>query len=446
MQTTLFRRAWRPLACSTALALLAACAEPFDPDLRDMGNGFDTSAAALNPPPRPRPDDRGVISYPNYQVAVAREGDTIVSLASRLGLEPGTLARYNGVSADTSLRGGEVIALPSRVAEPSPATGAQITGPITPSNPPVSSSSTGSGRIDVSTLAGAAIDRATPQSTPTSPAAAPQTPAASATASSLPSAPRALPSGQEPVRHQVGRGETAYSVARLYNVPVRSLAEWNGLGSDLAVREGQFLLIPPGGTAQAAPAPAAQPAPVAAPVTPPGAGSPTPTPLSATAPLPEERPAPVASAPAATPSAAANTPTAAPTPAPAPTPQPVAEQSQPKASAMAMPAQGSIIRAYAKGRNDGIDIGAPAGSAVKAAAAGTVAAITTNTEGIQIVVIRHPDELLTVYTHVVDLAVERGASVSKGQTIGKVKAGSPSLLHFEVRKGMESQDPTNYLP
>ncbi|MGX9855892.1 peptidoglycan DD-metalloendopeptidase family protein [Limimaricola variabilis] len=435
MQNTSLRRAWRLLSCSTALALLAACAEPFDPDLRDMGNGFDTSAAALNPAPRPQPDDRGVISYPNYQVAVAREGDSVVTLANRLGLEPAALARYNGIAANAGLRGGEVIALPSRVAEPSPATGATVTGPITPSNtgtPPVST-----GRIDVTTLAGAAIDRAAPQAQPSfpTPAPAPQTPAASATASSTPAVRPVQPTGQEPVRHQVGRGETAYSIARLYNVPVRSLAEWNGLGSDLAVREGQFLLIPPAAaaTASAAPAPAA---PAPAPVTQPGQGSPTPTPPSASAPLPEERPAPVAAA----------TPSAPQTPAPAPTPQPVAEQSAPKPSAMAMPAQGSIIRAYAKGRNDGIDIGAPAGSAVKAAAAGTVAAITTNTEGIQIVVIRHPDELLTVYTHVVDLTVERGASVSKGQTIGKVKAGSPSLLHFEVRKGMESQDPTNYLP
>ncbi|MGR3463171.1 peptidoglycan DD-metalloendopeptidase family protein [Limimaricola sp.] len=421
MQNTPLRRAWRLLSCSTALALLAACAEPFDPDLRDMGNGFDTSAAALNPAPRPRADDRGVISYPNYQVAVAREGDTVVSLASRLGLEAGAVARYNGVSPDAALRGGEVIALPNRVSEPSPATGAATTGPITPSNP--GTPSTAPGRIDVTTLAGAAIDRAAPQSgTP-----APRTPAISNTASSVTSTPpRSQPSGQEPVRHQVSRGETAYSISRLYNVPVRSLAEWNGLGSNLAVREGQFLLIPPAGAA---------PASAPAPVTQPGAGSPTPTPPSAAAPLPEVNEPPVASAPEP-----------AAEPAPAPAPQPVAEQAKPKDAAMAMPAQGRIIRAYAKGRNDGIDIGAPAGSAVKAAAAGTVAAITTNTEGIQILVIRHPDELLTVYTHVVDLTVERGASVSKGQTIGKVKAGSPSLLHFEVRKGMESQDPTNYLP
>ena len=50
--------------------------------------------------------------------------------------------------------------------------------------------------------------------------------------------------GVEPVRHRVERGETAFSIARLYDVPVRTLAEWNGLGSDFSVREGQFLLIP----------------------------------------------------------------------------------------------------------------------------------------------------------------------------------------------------------
>ncbi len=415
------RPAFRLLTGGTALALLSACAEPFDADFRDMGNGFDTTSAALNPPARPQPDDRGVISYPNYQVAVARDGDSVTDIANRLGIEAGALARYNGVQPDARLRRNEVVALPGRVAEPSPATGALATGPIQPASAAGAPITTN--RIDVTTLAGAAIDRAGPQTTApvAAPRPAPVTQPSTLTANSAPAAPATT--GVEPVRHQVRRGETAYSVARLYNVPVGSVAEWNGLGSDLAIREGQFLLIPPGGAAQ----------PVAAPITAPGAGSPTPPPPSAATPLPAEEPA------------------ASPAAAPAPPPPPVADmasqQTAPaKSAAMAMPAQGSIIRAYARGRNDGIDIGAPAGSPVKAAAAGTVAAITTNTEGIQIVVVRHDDGLLTVYTHVVDLVVERGAQVAKGQTIGKVKAGDPSLLHFEVRRGMDSQDPTGYLP
>ena len=112
---------------------------------------------------------------------------------------------------------------------------------------------------------------------------------------------------------------------------------------------------------------------------------------------------------------------------------------------MSMPVSGSIIREYSKGRNDGIDISAPAGTAVKAAASGKVAAITTNTENVQIVVIRHPDDVLSIYTHVDNLSVQKGDAVSRGQSIGKVRAGDPSFLHFEVRKGFDSVDPMTFL-
>ncbi|MBL4810793.1 MAG: M23 family metallopeptidase, partial [Rhodobacteraceae bacterium] len=110
------------------------------------------------------------------------------------------------------------------------------------------------------------------------------------------------------------------------------------------------------------------------------------------------------------------------------------------------PVQGTIIRAYAAGRNDGIDIASDAQTPVKAAAAGVVAAITTNTDGIQIVVIRHSDNLLTVYTHLEALTVTRDDTVSQGQVIGQVLAGNPSYLHFEVRRGMDSADPADFLP
>ena len=112
---------------------------------------------------------------------------------------------------------------------------------------------------------------------------------------------------------------------------------------------------------------------------------------------------------------------------------------------MAFPVQGSIIREYSKGRNDGIDIGASVGTAVKAAASGQVAAITRNTEGINILVIRHPDNLLTVYTHVDNITVAKGDAVSRGQSIAKVADFEPSRVHFEVRKGFDSVDPMDYL-
>ncbi|HEV8035003.1 LysM peptidoglycan-binding domain-containing M23 family metallopeptidase [Yoonia sp.] len=382
------------------LAALAAC-EGFDPDLRDIGNGFDTSAAVQNLPDRPRPDDRGVISYPNYQVVVARRDDTIRGIAIRLGLDATELAEYNGIGPDVILRRDEIIALPSRVTEPSPASGAIGTGPIQP--------------FDVTAVATTALDRADAAgagavtATPIAPAAA------------APAAP--VVRGTEPIRHQVQRGETVFSISRLYNVPVTNIAEWNGLNTEFTIREGQYLLIPQGGSA---PAPAA----ASAAVTAPGVGTATPVPPSAALPLPSETPAaPVAAAVVpATPDLGTTT------------AQPASSDAR-----FIMPIQGSIIRDYAPGTNEGIDIGASAGADVRAAGSGTVAAVTTDTSGGAIVVIKHSDGLLTVYTQMEGLTVSKDDSVSRGQVIGKVRAANPSFLHFEVRRGLQSLDPNDFV-
>ena len=112
---------------------------------------------------------------------------------------------------------------------------------------------------------------------------------------------------------------------------------------------------------------------------------------------------------------------------------------------LAYPVQGTIIREYAAGRNEGIDIGVPAGTTVKAADSGTVAAVTTDTSGVAIVVIKHADNLLTVYTNIEGLSVAKGDTVSRGQAIGTVIDGDPSFLHFEVRKGLQSANPADFL-
>lgn len=376
---------------------LAAC-EPdgqFDGDLRHFGRlGFDTSDAARQATAaRPTPDARGVISYPNYQVAIANQGDTVSTVAMRVGVEAGELARYNGLRPDTGLGRGEVLALPRRVAEP--AGGMTTPGAI------------GSERVDITSIASTAIDRA----------AGTQTASASAPVTTAP-APAARPAGPEPVRHQVARGETAYSIARYYNVGVRALADWNGLPGDMSVREGQYLMIP---VATGAPAPAAN--------TVPGEGSPTPLPPSATKPLPAEKTA-AATAPVATP----------------PAPDLGAGRTDASAkSRMQMPVEGAIIRPYVKKKNDGVDIAAKPGTAVKAADAGTVAAITKDTEQVPILVIRHDSGLMTVYANIDGITVAKGARVTRGQAIAKVRAGDPGFVHFEVRDGFESVDPMTYL-
>lgn len=375
------------IAAGSALVLTAACDSlPNDFDLRGrIGESrYDTSEAARNATAnRPNPDDRGIISYPNYQVAVARRGDTLGMLAGRIGMNVADLARFNGMRPDDPLRDGEIVALPYKVEEPA-------TGPIRPTND-----------RDISEIAGRAIDNS---------AATP------VTTSELPP----VQTGAEPVRHQVARGETAFTIARLYNVTVRSLADWNGLDKEFSVREGQFLLIPTTrGTAQAPDT-----------TTEPGQGSPTPTPPSAAKPLPAETPEP------------ANKPVVAP-----PSPD-LGKQQTPKpasATRMLMPVSGSVIREYTKGRNDGIDIAASAGTPVKAAEAGTVAAITANADQVPIVVVKHANNVLTVYANVSDIAVKKGQSVSRGQSLGKVASGDPAYLHFEVREGFESVDPLPYV-
>ena len=401
------------LLAGAACIALSACSGPLDFDLRGLGGGFTTANAAQAPlAARPQPDDRGVISYPNYQVVVARRGDTLADVASRVGLDTATLAKFNGIDPSVALRKDEIIALPTRVAEPSPATGAIATGPIQP--------------VDISTVAGGAIDRA------------PETPASVQTTALAPAKTPPAQTGKEPIRHKVERGETAFTVARLYSVPVKDLAEWNGLGADFAIRAGQFLLIP----VPSQNPPKAAPAQTAAATPLPGEGSSTPTPPSATKPLPAEKIAPAAAAVTAT--TAAATPKAEAKPA-----KPVADvgkTSKPApAGKLVRPVNGTIIREYAKGKNEGINIKAPAGTSVKAADAGTVAFVTQSAEGAPIIIVGHPNSLFTVYANVTDVSVKKGDVVSRGQNIAKLPSAPNSFLHFEVRKGVDSVDPNPFL-
>ncbi|WP_426036831.1 peptidoglycan DD-metalloendopeptidase family protein [Cypionkella sp. TWP1-2-1b2] len=371
-----------PILGLSALLMVSACGttKPFDWDLRAGNGALDTSGAALRATdPRPATDANGVLSYPNYQAAVAQRGDTVASVAARVGLPADQLAQYNSLKPTDTLREGETLALPARVAATPTA--------ATP------------GAVDVSSIATTALDRV---GTTTPAAAQPSKPA-----------------GTEPVRHQVKRGETAFSIARIYNISARSIADWNGLGPDLEVREGQFLIIP---TANASPPPK-DPVDV---TTVPGAGSPTPEPPSAKKPLPAEKPAKASEKPA-------------------PAADLGKDRTAASASRFTMPVNGKVIRAYVKKKNDGIDIAAAAGSSVKAAADGTVAAVTKDTQGTPIVVIRHADGILTVYAGVDGLKVAKGDKVAKGQAIAVVRAGDPAFVHFEIRKGVDSVDPMAYL-
>ena len=75
-----------------------------------------------------------------------------------------------------------------------------------------------------------------------------------------------------------------------------------------------------------------------------------------------------------------------------------------------MPVKGKIINEYnpnsGKQKNQGIDIEVTPGSPVLAAASGTVALITDNTQNFgKIILIRHQDNLISIYGRVAKVLV-----------------------------------------
>ena len=62
---------------------------------------FDCRGRAPGQRRPPAPDARGVITYPDYQVVVARADDTVQTVAQRLGQDPAALARHNALTPDT---------------------------------------------------------------------------------------------------------------------------------------------------------------------------------------------------------------------------------------------------------------------------------------------------------------------------------------------------------
>jgi murein DD-endopeptidase MepM/ murein hydrolase activator NlpD len=369
--------------CASALAL-SACVNTSNLDWDLRGNGGDTSDAARQATAAvPVADANGILSYPDYQLAKARRGDTVAAMASRLGLNGEDLARANALRVTDPLREGELLLLPGRIAA-APQPGLPSSG----------------GSVDISAIATTALDAAGP--TAAAPAAS-------------------KPAPGQPLTHRVARGETAFTIARSYNVSAKALADWNQLDADMSVREGQTLIIP---IATAA-APDPEPVP-----TPPGAGSPTPEPPSASKPLPDEDTEAAATKPKDTPAS----------------PDLGTDASAASAAKFAMPVQGKIIRGYDRKSNQGVDIAAAAGTQVVAAEAGSVTVISADTNGKGIVILRHEGNLLTVYVGVSDVSVAKGAKVKRGQAIGKIAAGDPAFLHFEVRNtSKESFDPMTYL-
>lgn len=196
--------------------------------------------------------------------------------------------------------------------------------------------------------------------------------------------------------HVVQKGETLYRIARAYGIDPSELMEANGISDPKSLVVGQELFVP------------GAPRAVDVVTLPPGAAASSQEPET----LPRKNPG----------------------------------------AKMRWPVQGVLYRGYGvkQGqRHDGIDISAPEGTLVRAAAGGEVIYTGTQSGYGVIVILRHPDALVTLYAHNSAVLVKDGDRVEAGAPIAKVGQSGRTTgphLHFEVREGTRPRDPMPFLP
>lgn len=111
------------------------------------------------------------------------------------------------------------------------------------------------------------------------------------------------------------------------------------------------------------------------------------------------------------------------------------------------PTSSSRITQYYGNGHGGVDVGAPAGTPIYAAAEGSVLVSGTHYSYGNYVVIDHGGGMSTIYAHMSSRACSSGDYVQQGQVIGYVGNTGYSFgnhLHFEVRVNGARTNPMNY--
>ena len=123
----------------------------------------------------------------------------------------------------------------------------------------------------------------------------------------------------------------------------------------------------------------------------------------------------------------------------------------PSAAGFIWPVNGPVVSGFGMrwGRmHEGIDIAAPSGTPIYAAAAGTVIHAGWLGGYGNLVVVDHGNGLSTAYAHASAILVGLGQQVSQGETlslVGSTGNSSGPHLHFEVRVNGSAVDPLFYL-
>jgi lipoprotein NlpD len=286
----------------------------------------------------------------------------------------------------------------------------------------------------------------------------------------------------------VQKGDTLFHIAGNFHVSLRDLARWNELDEKAPIFIGQRLRIRPPATPSAdaqwyspvtpdSPVAPASTADAEAETKPIAIGASGGVETRARAAVPGLAPAVDAmTAPAGTVSGAGNAPgmvSAAPLGtadaaaataaaasgaivadqvphAPPAAPAPVAVEPPKTSAAMAWiwPVDGRVISKFDAQRSKGIEIAATEDAQVIAAADGEVSYTGSPRDYGNLVILRHPDGLLSVYAHNKSILVQQGQTVTRGQAIavaGKTSGSTPSV-HFEVRRKGVPIDPLELLP
>jgi murein DD-endopeptidase MepM/ murein hydrolase activator NlpD len=117
------------------------------------------------------------------------------------------------------------------------------------------------------------------------------------------------------------------------------------------------------------------------------------------------------------------------------------------------PVSGSLVSDFGTtangGKNDGINIAAPANTPIHASASGTVTYAGDELKNYgNLVLVKHTGGFTTAYAHADRLIVARGDFVARGQVIGYVgQTGDVTRpqLHFEIRTATTPVNPHAYL-
>lgn len=281
----------------------------------------------------------------------------------------------------------------------------------------------------------------------------------------------------------VQKGQTVYGIAKQYKVPTQDVIALNRLAPPYVLRVGQTIVLPAGSGADMPPPDAAPvagvtteslPSALSAPVQTEDLAAPSPSQSLDPHGMPFGQPTPLSPTTAqSAPSITSATPPAQeevlpqalqPSPLIPAAPQQAASAATGAASSVspatvaaapkfAWPLQGPVLSAYgpkAQGQNnDGLNIGAPKGAPVQAAAPGTVVYAGDEMKGFgNLVLIRHKDGWITAYAHLDRMIVDKDSVVAQGDMIGTVGSTggvSAPQLHFEIRQDGKPIDPSPFL-